>query len=144
MCYHNHVLAYYKIKFCPNSSLKTDVSTQTDFSDELDRINKQDISTKYDSSNKQVRSREQNSTRKQARCSKQDSSNKEDSSKSCIIDADPILLCNKLREIVEKHDKSESDIMMIKMIIDEILRVKAITKDCVMVSEKILVFNKIH
>ena len=50
LCYNNHVLAYYKIKFCPNSYLKTDVSTETDFSAEVDRSNKQDISTKRVSS----------------------------------------------------------------------------------------------
>ena len=30
-CYNNHVLTYYKIRFSPYSSPKSDASTQTDF-----------------------------------------------------------------------------------------------------------------
>ena len=31
LCYKNHVLAYYENKFCSNSTLKTDASTQNRF-----------------------------------------------------------------------------------------------------------------
>ena len=108
--YNNKVLAYYKNKFGSNSSLKTDVGTQTDFSDNPD------------CSRKQFRSRKQVSTRKQ------DDSNKQDISVNYITDVDPDLLCDKLREILEKPDRIESDNTMIKMIIDELLGVKALTK----------------
>ena len=109
-CYNNNVLAYYKNKFGSNSPLKTDVSTQTDFSDN------------QDCSRKQVRSRKEVSTRKQ------DDSNKQETSINYITDVDPNLLCDKLREILEKPDRIESDSAMIKMIVAELLRVKAITK----------------
>ena len=52
LCYNKKVLAYFKIKFCPYSSPKTDASTHTDFSDEVDRFNRQDISIEQVSSNK--------------------------------------------------------------------------------------------
>ena len=79
LCYNNHVLAYYKNKFCSNSSLKTDVGTQTDFSDK-------------DCSRKQVSSWKQVSSRKQV------NSNKQDISISYITDVDPNLLCEKLQK----------------------------------------------
>ena len=41
---------------------------------------------------------------------------------------DPNLLCDKLRENLEKPDRSESDNIMAKMIIDELLRNKNITR----------------
>ena len=68
VCYNNHVLAYYKNTFCPNSSPKSDVSTQTEF------LNKQDISRK------QVSSRIQDSSNKQVGSNKQGKSSKQDSS----------------------------------------------------------------
>ena len=119
---------YYKNKFCSNSYPKSDVSTQTDFSDELDRLNKQDKSSKHDSSNKQVRSRKQARSSIQGSSSKQDCPNNQNSSINYIIDADPDLLCDKLREILEKPVKTVSDNMMSEMIVDELLRVEAITE----------------
>ena len=65
VCYNNHVLAYYKKKFCPNSS-KSNVSTQTDFSD------KQDFSSKYDRSIKRDKSRKHEKSNEQDESSKQD------------------------------------------------------------------------
>ena len=103
-CYNNNVLRYYKNKFCYNPSPKSDASTQTDFADELDL------------SNKQVRSRKQTKSKKQA------------ISNNNIIDADPNRLCDKLREILSKPDMSENDYTMSKMILDELLRTKSVTR----------------
>ena len=128
-CYNNHVLAYYKNKFCSNSSSKSDASTQTDFlsgkqdsSYEQDSSNKQDRSSKHEKSNKQGRSSKHDSP------NKQDSSSKQDISTNYLIAVDPIILCEKLQETLEKSVKSVSVIVLIKMIIDELLRVKAITR----------------
>ena len=115
-CYNNNVLRYYKSKFCSNPSPKSDASTQTDFSDELD------------SSNKQVRSRKQNKSKKQASSNKQDGSDKQDISINNIIDTDPNLLCDSLREILSKLHMIESDYTMTKMILDELLRTKCIPR----------------
>ena len=104
-CYNNNVLRYYKNKFCSNPSPKSDVSTQTDFSDELDI------------SYKQVRSRKQTKSKKQA------------ISNNNITDTDPNLLCDKLREILSKSDMTESDYTMSKMILDELLRTKCISRN---------------
>ena len=105
LCYNNNVLRYYKNKFCSNSSPKADIGTQTDFSDELDI------------SYKQVRSRKQTKSRKQAI-----------SNNNNIPDVDPNHLCNKLREILSKLDIIESDYTMSKMILDELLRTKSISR----------------
>ena len=115
-CYNNNVLRYYKNKFGSDLSSKTDASTQTDFSSELD------------SSNKQVRSVRQNKTKKQASSNKQDCSNKQDISINNIIDSDPNLLCDKLREILSKPNMLERDYTMTKMILDELLRTKCIPR----------------
>ena len=104
LCYNNNVLRYYKKKFCSNPSPKSNASTQTNFSDELDI------------SYKQVRSR------KQTKSSKQTISNDN------IIDSDPNHLCGKLREILSKPEMSENDYTMSKMILDELLRTKSITR----------------
>ncbi len=45
-----------------------------------------------------------------------------------MIDSDPNLLCNKLKEILSKPDMLESDYTMSKMILDEILKTKSIPK----------------
>ena len=103
-CYNNNVLRYYKKIFCSNPSPKSDASTQTDFSDQLDI------------SYKQVRSRKQTKSRKQANSNKN------------IIDADPNHLCDKFREILSKPDMIESDYTMSKMILDELLRTKSISR----------------
>ena len=103
-CYNNNVLRYYKNNFCSNISPKSDVSTQTDFSDELDI------------SYKQVRSKKQTKSRKQT------------ISNNNIIDVDPNHLCDKLREILTKPDMIESDYTMSKMILDELLRTKCISR----------------
>ena len=115
-CYNNNVLRYYKSKFCSKPSPKSDASTQTVFSDELD------------SSNKQARSRKENKSKKQASSNKQDGSDKQDISINNIIDTDPNLLCDKLREILSKPDMIESDYTMTKMIFDELLRTKCIPR----------------
>ena len=88
LCYYNNVLRYYKNKFCSNTSPKSDVGTQPDFSDESD--------IPY----KQVRSRKQTKSRKQA------------ISNINIIDVDPNLLCDKLREILSKPNMIDSDYTM--------------------------------
>ena len=116
LCYNNNVLRYYKNKFGSDLVSKTDASTQTDFSSELD------------SSNKQVRSVRQNKTKKQASSNKQDCSNKQDISINNIIDSDPNLLCDKLREILSKPNMEENDYTMTNMIIDELYRIKCITR----------------
>ena len=104
LCHNNNVLRYYKNKFCSNPSPNSDASTQTDFSDELDI------------SYKQVISRKQTKSRKQA------------ISNNNIIDVDPNHLCNKLRELLSKPDMIESDHTMSKMILDELLRTKSISR----------------
>ena len=103
-CYNKNVLRYYKNKFCSNPSPKSDASTQTDFSDELDN------------SYKQTRSRKQTKSKKQA------------ISNNNITDADPNLLCDKLREILSKPDMRESDYTMSKRILDELLITKSISR----------------
>ena len=113
LCYNNNVLRYYKNKFCSNSTPKSDVSTQTDF---------------LDSSNKQVTSRKQTKSKKQANSNKHDCSNKQDISINNIIDSDPNLLCDKLREILSKPDMLENDYTMLKMILNELLRTKCISR----------------
>ena len=101
LCYNNNVLRYYKNKFSSNPSPKSDVGTQTDFSD---------------ISYKQVRS------------GKQTKSTKQTISNDNIIDTDPNHLCDKLREILSKPDMLENDYTMSKMILDELLRTKSITR----------------
>ena len=134
LCYNNHVLVYYNNKFCSNSSPKSDVSTQTDFSDERNSLNKQDSSNKQVRSRKHNTSRKQDSSNKQARSSKQDSSNKQDCSNKQDIsinyktDVDSDLLCDKLRETLSKSVMLESDYTMVKMILDEVLRVICIPR----------------
>ena len=116
LCYNNNVLRYYKNKFSSNLSPKSDASTQTDISDELDSINNQ------------VRSRKQNKSKKQASSNIQDCLNKQDISINSIIDSDPNLLCDKMREILSKPDMVESDHTMLKMILDEFLGTKCISR----------------
>ena len=55
-CYNNHVLAYYKNRFCPNSSPKPDISTQKELSIKQDGSDKQESSNKRDRSRKQISS----------------------------------------------------------------------------------------
>ena len=116
LCYNNNVLRYYKNKFGSDLVSKTDASTQTDFSSELD------------SSNKQVRSVRQNKSKKQASSNEQGCSKKQDISINNIIDSDPNLLCDKLREILSKPDMLENDYTMSNMILDELLRTKCISR----------------
>ena len=116
MCYNKNVLAYYKNKVCPNSSLKTDASTQTDFSDN------HDCSRKQDSCGKPV------STRKQDGSNKEDSPNERNILINFITDVDPDLLYESLRETLSKTVMLESDYTMAKMILDELLRVRCIPR----------------
>ena len=115
VCYNNNVLTYYKNKFCSNSS-KSDVGTQTDFSDGL-----------Y-SSNERVRSKKQIKSMKQDSSNKQDCSDKQDITIKSIIDINPNHLCDKLREILSKPDKIESDYTMSKMILDKLLRTTCLSR----------------
>ena len=81
-----------------------------------------------------MRPRKQNNSRKQARSSEQassnnqDCSNKQDISNSYITDADPDLLCDKLRGTLSKSVMIESDYTSVKMTLDEILRVRCISR----------------
>ena len=104
VCYNNRVLEYYKKK-CSNSSLKTDVGTQTDFLDELD------------SSNKQVRSRKQNRSRKQVTSSKQDASiNLKNIDPDCLMEKFLELYNNKYDSIEQSQAARENA----KEILDEL------------------------
>ena len=128
------------------------VQKEQDSSNKQGSSNKQVRSRKQDSSNKNVRSRKQDSSNKQDRASKQDSSNKQDISKNQVrsskqdssnkqarpskrdfssnnlIDNDPTVLFDKLREFLGKPVKSESDVLVTKMIIVDLLRSKSITR----------------
>ena len=77
---------------------------------------RQIYSDELDISYKQVRSRKQTKSRKQA------------ISNNNIIDVDPNHLCDKLREILSKPDMIERDHTMSKMILDELLRTKSISR----------------
>ena len=65
---------------------------------------------------------------KQGSSNKQDCSDKQDITINCIIDTNPNHLCDKLREILSKPDKIESDYTMSKMILDELLRTKCLSR----------------
>ena len=118
-CYYTNTLNLMKKRF---GLLEENNSSKQHISDIKDSSNKED------NSNKQVRSRKQVSSRKQVGSRKQECSNKEDISINNITDSDPDLLCNKLREISEKSIRLESDCIMAKMIIDELFRVRCITR----------------
>ena len=74
---------------------------------------KSDVTTQTDFSDKQDGSRKRDHTTKQTNNYK---------------NIDPNLLCNKLRQNLGKLDRSESDNIMVKMIIDELLRTGCITR----------------
>ena len=139
-CYSKYMLEYNSSKrgeydkvVC---SRKQDVASKTDSSDNFDSSNnfdslikqvrsrKQDSSNKEDLPNKQVRTRKQVRTKKQHNTSNQECSNIEDLSINNITDAEPDLLCDKLRETLSKSVMLESDYTMVQMIIDELLRVR--------------------
>ena len=121
-----------------DSSRKQGVSSKADCSNNFDstdkqessrkqvRTKKQDSSNKEDITNKQVRKKV--SSRKSDSVINRECSNIEDLSINNIIDCDPNLLCDKLREILSEPDKIESDYIMTKMIIDELLRAKCISR----------------
>ena len=126
LCYNNSVITYYKNKFGSDSSIKIDVSTQTDFLD---------VSTNIcDKSNKKISSKERNTSIKKDSSTKkdnliiQDSSNIEDITIDNIFDNDPNHLCDKLKEILSKPNMIEYDYTMTNMIIDELYRVRCITR----------------
>ena len=140
-CYRKYMLEY-------NSNIrgeynKLDSSRKEEVSSKIDSSNNFDSSNKQDSSRKPVSSRKQVSTRKQGDSSKIDSSsepvssrkqnisNNQDISCNYIIDVDPNLLCDNLREILSKPDMLESDYTMTKMILDELLGTKSIPKKTV-------------
>ena len=104
LCYNNNVLLYYKNKFGSDPASKTAASTQTDFSDQLNSLNKQ-IKSKKRTISKEL-----------------------DIIINNIADNDPNLLCDKLKEILSKPDMLESDYTMSKMILDELLKTKCISK----------------
>ena len=136
LCYNNGVLTYYKNKFCFNSSHKSDVSTQTGCNNLInqDITNNKSTSNDCDNSNKKISSKKRNTPTKKDRSTKKDdlinhdSSNIEDISIINIYDNDPNRLCDKLREILSKSDMIESDYTMSKMILDELLRTRCISK----------------
>ena len=119
-CYSNYMLEY-------NSNRRGDYN-------KFDSSRKEEVSTKidssnnFDSSNKKVSSRKKDNSSKIDSSRKQDISNKQDISIKNIIDSDPNLLCDKLREILSKPDMIESDYTMTKMILDELLRTKCIPR----------------
>ena len=115
-CYNNNVLRYYKNKFSSNSVSKTNVSTQTDFIDELN------------SSNNQIKSKKQIKTTKRAISNNLNCTDKGDISCNFIKDLNPKLLSDRLEEILSKSDMLESDYIMSKMLLDELLRTKSILK----------------
>ena len=80
------------------------------------RSGKQYISSKQDSSNKH------DST------NKHDRSRKQDFSTNYILDVDPNILYENLQEVLGKSVKSESDKVLTKMTLAEVVRVKAITE----------------
>ena len=98
---------------------------------------KQDSLNKEDISNKQVRSRKQNSSRKQdssnklVRSRKQDTSSKQDSSIN-INNIDPDCLMETFTELYNSKYASNEEAQVArehgKEILNELLRVKAITK----------------
>ena len=108
-----------------NSSSKQDNSSNQDISDIQDRSNKEDIS------NKKVRSRKQNSSRKQDISHQQVRSSKQDSSIN-IKNVDPDCLMEKFSELYNSGyasiEQSQAAQEHAKEILDELLRVKAITK----------------
>ena len=122
LCYNNNVYRYYKNKFVSDLVSETDACTQTDFSDELSN------------SNKKITSKKRNTPTKKSISTKKDdliihnNSNIEDITIDNIFDNDPNLLCDKMKEILSKSDMLESDYIMLKMIIDELFRVKCITR----------------
>ena len=100
----------------------------------FDSSRKEEVSTKidssnnFDSSNKKVSSRKKDNSSKIDSSRKQDISNKQDISINNIIDSDPNLLCDKLREILSTPNMLESDYTMTKMILDELLRTKCVPR----------------
>ena len=114
-----------------NSSSKQDSSTNQDISDIQDSSNNFDSSRKKESSNKKVRSSKQDSSRKQDSSKKQVRSSKQDSSIN-IKNIDPGCLMEKFSELYNKEyvsiEQSQAAREHAKEILDELLRVKAITK----------------
>ena len=102
-----------------SSSKKKDNSSNQDISDIQDSSNKQE------SSNKKVRSSKQDISKKQVRSSKQDSSIN-------IKNIDPDCLMEKFSELYNSEyvsiEQSQAAREHAKEILDELLRVKAITK----------------
>ena len=108
-----------------DSSREQDVSSKTDGSNKQDSSSKQDRSNKEDISIKQVRSRKQNSSRKQDTSSKQDSFIN-------LKNVDPDCLMEKFTELYNVIYASNEEAQVArergKEILNELLRVKAITK----------------
>ena len=130
LCYNNNVHTYYKNKFCFNSSHKLDVGTQTDCNNLInhDITNNKSTSNVCDNSNKKITSKKRNTPTKKADLINHDSLNIEDITINNIFDNDPNLLCDKLREILSKPNMEENGYTMTNMIIDELYRVKCITR----------------
>ena len=114
-----------------NSSSKQDSSSNQDVSDIQDSSNKQDISNKQDRSRKQNSSRKQDISHKQVRSRKQVTASKQGGSIN-LKNIDPDCLMDKISELYNsKYDsveKSQAAREHAKEILDELLRVKAITK----------------
>ena len=121
-CYNTNTLILMKKRF---ELLEESSSSNQDVSDIQDRSNEEDIS------NKQVRSRKQNSSRKQDSSNKQVRSSKQDSSNN-LKNVDPDCLMEKFTELYNSKYASNEEAQVArehgKEILNELLRVKAITK----------------
>ena len=105
--------------------LEENSSSNQDVSDIQDRSNKEDISNKQVRSRKQNSSRKQDSSIKQVRCSKQDSSiNLKIDDLDCLMEKFTELYNSKYASNEEAQVARERG----KVILNELLRVKAITK----------------
>ena len=103
-CYSKYMLEYNsnrRVEYNKlDSSRKQDVSNKQESSRKQVRTRKQDSSNKEDITNKQVRKKV--GSRKSDSVISRECSNIEDLSINNIIDCDPNLLCDKLREILSK------------------------------------------
>ena len=111
--------------------LEENHSSKQGFSNNQDVSVIQDSSNKENISNKQVRSRKQIFSKKQMRLGKEDSSNKQDVSIN-LKSIDPDCLMDKFSELYiseyETIEQSQAAREHAKEILDELLRVEAITK----------------
>ena len=110
---------------------KHDSSNNFDSSNKLDSSRKQDVSSKTGSSNNFDSSNKHHSSRKQDRSNKQVRSSKQNSSIN-LKNVDPDCLMEKFTELYNSKYASNEEVQVArergKEVLNEILRVKAITK----------------